>query len=127
MLTFDEIRDIVALCSFEHPHETWLLEVKRDGDRAYLQVRVLDGTDSDSGLPMEWTGRKWMLSPHMVKNEIVATAFKAVMTAMEHEVREMFRYRKTSIFNPHVDPDAMVDFINNPANMQSREDVAFGV
>lgn len=61
----------------------------------------------------------------MCKNEIVTTAFKAVMTAMEHEVRENFRYRGASIFNPHMDPDKLVDFVSDDANMQSRTGVAF--
>jgi len=125
MYTLQEIRDIVGLCRFDYPHKHWLIEVRMDGTRPYLQVHVPDGRDADTGLPMEWTGRKWMLSQHMCKNEIVTTAFKAVMTAMEHEVRENFRYRGASIFNPHMDPDKLVDFVSDDANMQSRTGVAF--
>jgi hypothetical protein len=121
MHTVQEIRAIVAECSFED----WQIEVRMDGTRPFLQVHVLNGKDAETGLPMEWTGRKWMLSPHMCKNEIVATAFKAVMTAMEHEVRELFRYKGVAIFNPHQDPDALVDFLSNRANIQERENVAF--
>jgi len=127
MYTITEIREIVSNCCFEYPHEKWNLEVKTDGSRSYLQVHVPYGRDSETGLPIDWTGRKWMLSPHMCKNEIVTTAFKAIMTAMEHEVREMFRYRGVSIFNPHMDPDKLVDFVNNPANMQARDDVALAM
>lgn len=68
-----------------------------------------------------------MLSPYMCPNEIVTTAFKAVMTAMEHEVRESFRYKDVAIFNPHLDPDALVDFVKNRANIQERPGVAFAV
>ena len=81
--TVQEIRAIVAECRFED----WDIEVRMDGTRPYLQVHVANGRDAETGLPMEWTGRKWMLSPHMCKNEIVATAFKAVMTT---------RYGRTS-------------------------------
>ena len=123
MYSQKEIEEIVSLCSFED----WQLDVKQDGSRLYLQVHVLNGKDSETGRTIEWTGRKWMLSPFMVKNEIVATAFKAVMTAVEHEVRENFRYRGVSIFNPHIDPDQLVDFVSDASNMQSRENVEFGV
>lgn len=123
MYSVQEIQAIVAECSFED----WNIKVRMDGTRPYLQIHAPNGRDSETGLPMEWTGRKWMLSPHMCKNEIVMTAFKAVMTAMEHEVRESFRYRGTAIFNPHQDPDALVDFVSNRANIQERADVAFGV
>lgn len=121
MYTLQEIRDIVGECRFED----WNILVRTDGDRPYLQIHAPNGRDADTGLPMEWTGRKWMLSPHMCKNEIVMTAFKAVMTAMEHEVRESFRYRGVAIFNPHLDPDALVAFAANRANMQERTNVAF--
>ena len=119
--TLQEIRDIVGLCSFDD----WNILVRMDGNRPYLQVHTPNGKDAETGLPMEWTGRKWMLSPHMCKNEIVATAFKAVMTAMEHEVRESFRYRGVAIFNPHQDPDKLVDFVSDGANIQERNNVAF--
>lgn len=121
MYTVDEMREIVSQCSFGD----WKIEVHIDGHRPYMQVHVIDGRDSETGQPLEWTGRKWMLSPFMCKNEIVTTAFKAVMTAMEHEIRENFRYRGVAIFNPHVDPDALVDFVGNRANIQERANVAF--
>lgn len=123
MFSISEIREIVNLCSFED----WLLEVKQDGTRPYLQVRCINGRDAHTGLPIEWTGRKWLLSPHMCRNEIVATAFKAVLTAIEHEVRENFRYRGVAIFNPHLDPDKLVDFVSNGANIDTRDDVALAV
>ena len=121
MLTVEQIRELVSRCTFED----WQIEVRMDGNRPYLQVHVLNGKDSETGLPMEWTGRKWMLSPHMVPNEIVTTAFKAVLTAMEHEVREGFRYRGVAIYNPHLDPDALVDFVQDRAHIQERANVAF--
>jgi hypothetical protein len=121
MYTFDQICEIISQCSFGD----WKIEVHMDGSRPYMQVHVVDGRDSETGAVLEWTGRKWMLSPFMCKNEIVATAFKAVMTAMEHEIRENFRYRGVAIFNPHLDPDALVEFVSNRANIQERPNVAF--
>jgi len=55
-------------------------------------------------------GRKWRLSQHMTKSEIVQTAFKAILTAEEHEVREKFLYRGHAIFGPHLNVDALVGF-----------------
>jgi hypothetical protein len=52
-------------------------------------------------------GRKWILSKHMTKSEVVTTAFKAVMTAEEHEIREKFRYGGRMIFGPHFNVDAL--------------------
>lgn len=123
MYSVDDIREIVAQCSFED----WLIEVKLDGTRPYLQVHCLNGKDADTGLPIEWTGRKWQLSHHMCKNEIVTTAFKAVVTAMEHEVKENFRYRGVAIFNPHLDPDRLAEFAKDERNHNVRSNSAVAV
>ena len=84
----------------------------RDGrlrtNRCYLQVRATT-KDNATGEPgYTWSGRKWFLSPHMTSSEVVQTALKAVLTAVEHEVREQFLYRGHSIFDPHYDLDLLV-------------------
>jgi len=48
-------------------------------------------------------GRKWYLSPYMTRSEVIQTAFKAVLTAEEHEVRESFLFKGQAIFGPHID------------------------
>jgi hypothetical protein len=48
-----------------------------------------------------------MLSTFMTKSELVQTAFKAVMTASEHEIRETFTYKGRRIFGPHFDVEAL--------------------
>src|SRR4051812_18073238 len=70
----------------------WEIRVHMDGERPYLQVGFWD---FDAELPPAeqacktyQKGRKWMLSPHMTKSEVIQTAFKAIMTALEHETRE---------------------------------------
>jgi hypothetical protein len=45
----------------------------------------------------------------MTKSEVVQTAFKAALTAIEHEARERFTYRGQSIFDPHYDVDQLVE------------------
>lgn len=75
-------------------------------DQPYLQV--LQKTKCNvTGEPYESKGRKWRLSPHMTRSEIVQTALKAVLTAEEHEVRERFKYRGQPIFDPHYDVDEL--------------------
>lgn len=99
----------------------WLAEVEcadlefvvfLDGDRPILQVSCPDGQCNVSGQPMAWKGRKWFLSIHMTKSEVIQTAFKAVLTAVEHELRETFRYRGQAIFGPHFSVDVMADLIS---------------
>lgn len=72
---------------------------------SYLQVQCYSCTDGT----LQWSGRKWRLSYHMTATELVNTAFKAYLAALEHEYREQFLYRGTAIYNPHRDVDALVE------------------
>lgn len=108
-----EIEAVVALITYK---QGWSILVREDFDitargardphvRPYLQVKY-DGTGEYGSEP--WTGRKWMLSQHMTRTEVVCTAFKAVMSAEEHETRELFKYLGHEVFGPHFDVDDIV-------------------
>ena len=87
----------------------------------YIQVVAEDGTDNVTGEPMEWKGRKWLLSPNMTDREIVQTAFLALKVAAEHEMREGFKYKDVAILDPHYDVDKLVDFRNQPDSIKGRD------
>jgi hypothetical protein len=97
-VTGDAIREVLALVRFGN----WRFVVVEDAGAPYLQCFFcVNG--------QEWSGRKWKLSFHMTRSEIVQTALKAVLTAVEHEVREQFLYRGKPIFGPHLDVDRLWD------------------
>ena len=97
---FDEIlRDV----SFGE----WEFMVRADGERPYLQIRAYEPCN-ETGKLRRWQSRKWFLSPYMTKSEVVSTAFKAVMTAVEHETREKFTYYGAAIYAPHHNVDHLV-------------------
>lgn len=73
----------------------------------YLQVRW-KAPDCKTGIMKEQHGRKWRVSEHMTNSEVVQTIFMAIMAAMEHEIREDFKYRGEAIFGPHYDVEALV-------------------
>ena len=104
-LTFLETANAaLAQCAFDD----WKLVAKQDGEHGvYLQVRATTA-DATTGESLEWGGRKWRLSVHMTKSEIVQTALMAVLAAVEHEARERFLYKGKPIFGPHHDVDALV-------------------
>lgn len=102
MTTPDEIRDILSEVEFRG----WEFALHL-GERWYLQV-CFEAPCSRTGELKQQRGRKWMLSPHMTRSEIVSTALKAVLTALEHEAREDFRYKGIAIYNPHIDVQALV-------------------
>jgi hypothetical protein len=79
----------------------WTIYLGVKEGQFYLQCRFnADG--------QEWSGRKWNLSVHMTRSEIVQTALKAVLTAVEHEAREHFRYKGRAIFGPHINVDDLL-------------------
>ena len=103
-MNLDIVRRILDDCTFNH----WKIQAHRDEDgRLYLQVSEEGVPCNYTGKPYEWKGRKWMLSQHMTKSEIVMTALKATLTAVEHESREQFKYRGRSVYDPHYDVDKL--------------------
>lgn len=54
-------------------------------------------------------GRKWRLSEHMTRSEVVQTAFMALLAWEEHEAREAFRYIGARVFGPHISIEALIN------------------
>lgn len=105
MLTVRNIESILANVAYQN----WIFFVAAKEDTFepdYLQVKFV-APCSTSGQAQNWSGRKWQLSKWMTTSEIVTTAFKAVLTAIEHEAREGFLYKGQPIFGPHIDVDAL--------------------
>lgn len=104
-MTLDEIREVVGLCQYK---PGWSFAVVDDKSRLYLQINCESSVCAVDGTPTTWRSAKHYLSEFMCKQELVGVCFKAVQQAEEHELREFFRYRGARIFNPHIDPDALV-------------------
>lgn len=98
-----EMRQIVSECKF---HD-YMFHVEIDGRGAiYLQANYVED-DVDTLTPEVQRTRRWFLSPQMTKSEIVQTAFKCVLTSMEHRTREWFRYQGRAVFGPHFNIDVL--------------------
>lgn len=77
----------------------------------YLQAKYLE-PDIVTGAPETQSTRKWILSEHMTRSEVVQTAFKCCLTSMEHRAREMFKYKGKRIFGPHYNIDSLWEICN---------------
>jgi len=92
----------------------WSVRIK--GNK-YIQFRTSDNDDDlwlqiiHTEIGAEANGRKWRISAHATRSEIVQTAFKAYLTWLEHEAREEFMYRNQAIFGPHFDVDTLADML----------------
>ncbi len=102
-ITVKDLQWCVDLVSYKD----WEFNVRLDGDRPYLQISCPSGSCNTTGNKYDWKSRKWFLSYHMAKSEVIQTVFKAVITAEEHETRELFKYKGQPIFGPHYDVDKL--------------------
>lgn len=94
--------------------------------RPYIQVfgHSLNPKTDDKE---DWSSRKWMLSPHMCKNEIIRTAYKAVECAVAHETNEMFLYKGMPVFTPHMDYDKVIEMMEEGHFIDARDNGMQGV
>ena len=94
------------LAEVHYPEHSFV--VGRMGDGFYLQIAYVE-PDIETGLPANQRGRKWYVSAHATRGEVVQTALKAALASAEHRVREHFTYQGQRIFGPHFDLDALVE------------------
>lgn len=77
--------------------------VEREG-RAFLRAWYWD-KDTVTGKREKQYTRKWDVPAYIEKSELVQTAFKCIVTSMEHRAREGFTYNGEAILNPHFNCD----------------------
>jgi hypothetical protein len=116
-MTLGETLELLAEVEFLD----WEFEVSVEATIPFLRVAFLAPDNHSPGSePVRQYGRKWRLSQRMTRSEIVTTAFKAVLTAMEHETREQFKYKGVDVFGPHIDVDAMHEAYSLDKRVDSR-------
>ena len=95
------------------------------GEGFYLQVQF-EAPDVDADIRSFETvtqrGRKWYISRHMTRGEVIQTAFLAIKTAQEHELREQFTYQGRAIFGPHFSVDALL-YACDEGHVEKREPI----
>lgn len=102
-MDIQEMKSVIGEVKFEN----YTFDITgSDTGAIYLQAAYME-PDIVTGVPELQRTRKWLLSEHMTKSEIVQTAFKCCMTSMEHRTRESFTYRGKRIFGPHFHVDAL--------------------
>lgn len=103
-MTINEIRGIIKQISFRN----YSFEVLEKSGVMYLRASYPE-PDIITGQEEIQHTRKWQLSEHMVKSEIVQTAFKCALTSAEHTTREHFLYKGERVYGPHFDVDALYE------------------
>jgi hypothetical protein len=125
MMNSGEIRTLVEACAYKPGWEI-LFRIDLDS-RPYIQISVDDRSDASldsarrDGTRTPWKSGKRYLSPHMCRQEVVGAVFGLIKDAELHEIHEWFRYRNASIFNPHLDPDALAALARKASSFVVRE------
>lgn len=111
-MTHSEIQEVLNQIELKNGWEIHLREdveyENKIGDcRSYIQIQFDDFDNDDGTTPYRSYCRKWFLSKHMGKDEIVRTVYLAYVQAVMHEADEKFLYRGRAIHNPHTNPDLL--------------------
>ncbi len=102
-LTLSQINEALAKVSYEG--HTFNAEETVGG--YHLWISALEPCTYTGVMEMQ-EGRRWFISTKCTPSDVVRTAFKAVTTWAEHEVRENFKYNQTRVFSPHLELNNLV-------------------
>lgn len=101
-MRIDDLQKVVDEISYKD----WQFRLLEKGDGFLLQVEFMARCIKSGELALQ-RGRKWYISSHACRSEIVRTAYKAIEAAEMHELHENFKYKGKLIFDPHIDPLAL--------------------
>ncbi len=99
---------------------TFPLGMKAHIGQDYLQI-YMETRCNVTGRMVRANGRKYRISDHATNGEITQTFLLACLQFSEHEIREQFKYRGQSIYDPHYDPERLVELRRRAESIQERE------
>ncbi len=116
---FTRAKATVDLCTYK---DGWTINTKEDKKGVYLQIENSVGICSVTGEKTPWVSGKRYLSVWMCRQELVGVVFALIKDAEMHELHEFFRYKGACIYNPHIDPDVLVEVARKASSFICRED-----
>lgn len=87
--------------------------------KIYLQGHYVE-PDVTSGVDEPQSTRKYPVSLHATKSELVQTAFLCYLQSMEHRARESFTYKGKRIYGPHINCDILAEMVGKDGNLDYR-------
>lgn len=120
MVFIDVVKEIVGKCTYK---PGWDIRVKYGENRGvYIQLYNSNGICSITGEKQPWVSGKRYLSEFMCRQEVVGVVFSLIKDAELHEIHEWFRYKGSSIYNPHLNPDVLADIAKRKSSFVMRDD-----
>jgi hypothetical protein len=99
-LTLGDLNTMLGEINYKH--HRFMVETTEGG--FFIRTRCEEPDIRNGEMAVQF-GRRWFIPNNTSRGDVVRTAFKAIMTWEEHEVREYFLYRGQRIFDPHFDLD----------------------
>lgn len=113
-----EINELINKITYK---PNWSILFYASTKRSYIQISVTNSIDSVSRETCDWKSGKRFTSEHMCRQEIIGIVYGLIENAEIHEMREWFRYRGASIYNPHLDPDVLVEVARKASSFNCRD------
>ena len=107
MQTKESLKKLISEVSYSD----WEYHLCFKNEIPYLQITFV-APDNMTGEMALQSCRKWMLSYHMCDDEVLTTALKATLGAVEHETREQFKWKGQPIYRPHYDPKELYELVS---------------
>jgi hypothetical protein len=115
------IQTITALLHEISYKPNWHIAFYATPESMYIQLEVSNSIDSVSRETVDWKSGKRYLSQYMCRQEIIGVVYSLIEAAEIHEMREWFRYKGASIYNPHLDPDVLVEVARKASSFNCRD------
>ena len=98
-----DARDMHVLKLVERiTYKDWWFDVQVYSQMIFVQVMFI-AMSVTTGRKEIQCGRRWLIEDSASDDAILRTCLLAVLTAEEHEARELFRVKGEAIFGPHRD------------------------
>lgn len=91
----------------------YALHVVTRGHVIWIEVTYLE-PDVMSGVDELQTSRPWLIPDAYGPGQIVQVCFKAILTSMEHRLRENFTYKGKAVLMPHFDLEQLLAIAPTP-------------
>ena len=121
-MNIQEMRDLVAQITYKPGWQVLFELDKLGGNRPYIQISAATPDSTNPAKVVPWRSAKHYLSSFMCRQEVIGTVYHAIERAELHEMNEFFRYKGASIYNPHLDPDVLVDVAKRRSSFNTRDD-----
>lgn len=112
-ITLSKISEVLSEVKFSNH----VFEVEEAPGGFHIWISGIE-PDTYTGKMELQEGRKWFVRAKSTPSDVVRTAFKAVATWAEHEMRESFKYKDVRVFSPHLDLDKLVTRNNKNGELE---------